>query len=122
MSLLTYLKARLRWFASGSQADQDSYKLARVAERGKSKSRDTYCRAHFERDYNTACALLEQRMNAKFPDSFHDRLGTGPNNAYAHGEKRSHTVDDASIAIAKALRKGATIEEAAEAGAAKIGI
>ena len=54
MSLLTYLKARLRWFASGSQADQDSYKLARVAERGKSKSRDTYCRAHFERDYNTA--------------------------------------------------------------------
>ena len=61
-------------------------------------------------------------MDANFPESFHDKLRSGPNNAYTHGERRSATVDDASIAIAQALQGGASIEEAAEAGAAKIGI
>lgn len=122
MPLLSRLWTKLQWLASGSQADRNGYNLAQAAERGKSQCPSAYHRAGFEKDYNSASALLEQRMDAKFPGSFHDKLGSGPNNAYAHGEKRSDTVDDASVAIAQALRNGATVEEAAEAGAAKIGV
>lgn len=122
MSILAHLRTRLQWLLSGSQADRDSNELAQAREGGKSRGQGAYRHASFEKDYNSASALLEQRMDAKFPDSFHDKLGSGPNNAYAHGEKRSDTVDDASVAIAQALQSGASVEEAAEAGAAKIGI
>jgi hypothetical protein len=60
----------------------------------------------FEKDYNAAALMLR----------------SGVNTPYDHGEDRALAVDTMSTAIAMALRDGATVEQAAAAGAASVGI
>ncbi|MDR7040569.1 hypothetical protein J2X36_005352 [Methylobacterium sp. BE186] len=122
MSVFTHLKAKLQWLMSGTHADRKSRKLADDVEEGRSMGQMVYYRRNFEEDYNAASAMLKERMNSRYPNSFHARLGSGGNNAYDHGDVRSGTVDTVSTAIAQALRDGATVQEAAEAGAASIGL
>jgi hypothetical protein len=122
MSFLALLKAKLRWLLSGTRAEQASRKQANDAESGNSSDRSPYPGRNFERDYNAASALLKERMNENYPDNYHARLSSKGNNAYDHGEERAYAVDTASAAIALALRNGATVREAADAGAASIGI
>ncbi|AWN43789.1 hypothetical protein [Methylobacterium durans] len=122
MTAFAYLMAKLKWLIFGTQADRKGRKLADNAERGQSSGQRVYHRRNFKEDYNAASAMLKGRMDAKYPDTFHARLGGGGNNAYQYGDKRSQAVDTASTAIAQALRDGATAHEAAEAGAASIGI
>lgn len=76
----------------------------------------------FEEDYKAAAVLLKRRLNESYPDNFHARLGNRSNDARDHGSERAQAVDTASAAIALALRNGATVWEAAEAGAASVGI
>lgn len=61
-------------------------------------------------------------MDRKFPDNYHARLSSEENSPYDHGQDRALAVDAMSIAIAMALRNGATVRQAAEAGAASVGI
>ncbi|TXM72654.1 hypothetical protein FV226_11560 [Methylobacterium sp. WL12] len=76
----------------------------------------------FETDYHVATQILKTRMNKRYPDNYHARLSAGSNQSYDYGEERAGAVDAASTAIAMSLRKGATVEQAAEAGAKSVGI
>ncbi|TXN76075.1 hypothetical protein FV228_01555 [Methylobacterium sp. WL18] len=77
---------------------------------------------NFDADYRAATKLLKTRMDKSFPDNYQARLSSGANSTYDHGEDRAAAVDTASAAIATALRKGATVQQAAEAGAASVGL
>ncbi|TXM99693.1 hypothetical protein FV242_24625 [Methylobacterium sp. WL64] len=76
----------------------------------------------FDGDYRSATAMLRERMSERFPDNFYARVGSEMNSARDYGDERASAVDTASAAIAAALRKGATVKQAAEAGAASVGI
>jgi hypothetical protein len=62
------------------------------------------------------------RIDKKFPDNYYARLRSDTSTSYDHGEDRARAVDTMSTAIALALRDGATVQQAAEAGAASVGI
>ncbi len=94
----------------------------RDREGGTFETGSAYQSAGFEGDYHAATNLLKQRMDKSFPDNFHARLGSQTNSMYDYGEDRAGAVDTASTAIAMALRNGATVSQAAEAGAASVGI
>ena len=76
----------------------------------------------FESDYFAATDLLKERMNKRYPDAYHARLSARDDRPYDYGAKRADAVDTASTAIAMALREGATVKDAAEIGAASVGI
>ncbi|MGU3421371.1 hypothetical protein [Methylobacterium sp. D54C] len=78
--------------------------------------------ACFDRDYAGAIRILRDRLDLKFPDGqyAHRRLRMSiPHN---HAEDRAQAVDTMSTVVATALRNGASVKEAAEAGAASVGI
>lgn len=77
---------------------------------------------NFEANYNAAVRMLKDRLNLRFPDGHYARLRLGEDNPYDHGEDRGHAVDTMTNAIAMALRQGATVKQAAAAGAASVGI
>lgn len=81
-----------------------------------SKGRD------FEANYAAAAQLLRTRIDREFPDAYYARLSSGRNSSYDYGQDRALAIDTMSIAIAMALRNGATVPQAAAAGAASIGI
>lgn len=76
----------------------------------------------FDQDYRDATILLRDRLDDKYPDGQYARLRSESNTPYDNGESRIEAVDRMSAAIASALRKGASVRQAAEAGAAVIGI
>jgi hypothetical protein len=61
-------------------------------------------------------------MDRRFPDNYRAKLGTDGSGTYDHGQDRAAAVDTMSSGIATALRNGATVRQAAEAGAAGAGI
>lgn len=75
-----------------------------------------------EGDYRVAVALLKERMDRAHPPAVHRKLSRPGRLGDRYGEGRSAVADDASTAIAMALQGGATVEEAAEAGAASAGL
>lgn len=66
--------------------------------------------------------ILNQRINTKFPDNY--QAGLNPDRDYGrnYGDDRAAAIDTASATVAAALRKGATVKQASEAGATSIGI
>ena len=76
----------------------------------------------FSTDYNEAMLTLNQRINKKFPDNY--EAGFNPNRDHGrdYGDDRAGAIDTASAAVAAALRNGATVKQAAEAGALSIDI
>lgn len=76
----------------------------------------------FSGDYRTATGMLRDRINKHFPDNFHARVGSNANSMHDFGDERAGAIDMSSSAIAAALRDGATARQAADAGAASIGI
>lgn len=70
MSFLTLLKAKLNWLLSGTRAEQSSRKMADAVENGASPGRGAYPGRGFEQNYNAASALLKERMNKNYPDSY----------------------------------------------------
>jgi hypothetical protein len=77
---------------------------------------------NFDNDYRQATELLKTRMDRRFPDNYRAKLGTDGSGTYDHGQDRAAAVDTMSSGIATALRNGATVRQAAEAGAAGAGI
>lgn len=122
MGMLDWLRAKLIQFLSTSEKGQNSKAAADQKELGTFCGKDAYKHRAFEAKYNAATHLLKHRMNSKFPDSYHAKLGSSQNNAYDYGVGRAEAVDTASTAIAMALREGATVQQAADAGAASVGI
>lgn len=80
------------------------------------------CDRDFDADYRAALRLLRDRIDRKFPDGHYARLRSGMSTPYDHGEDRAQAVNTMSTAIAMALRDGATVKQAAEAGAVSVGI
>lgn len=95
-----------------------------AADQGSRLNSDIALRSprNFDQDYRDATAILRLRLDRKFPDGQYARLRSESATPYDNGESRVHAVDQMSAAIASALRKGATVREAAEAGAASIDI
>ena len=65
---------------------------------------------------------LRERMGKRYPDNFQARVGANVSSTRDFGEERASAIDTASAAVAEALRNGATAKQAAEAGAASVGI
>ncbi|MDP4004152.1 hypothetical protein [Methylobacterium sp. NEAU K] len=76
----------------------------------------------FDENYRDATGILKARMDKRFPDNYRARLGTDGSGTYDHGQDRAAAIDTMSTAIATALRKGATVPQAAAVGAASVGI
>ena len=66
--------------------------------------------------------MISQRINTKFPDNYQARFTADRDHGRDYGDDRAAAIDTASAAIAAALREGATVRQAAEAGATSIGI
>jgi len=122
MNAFRWLMAKIIGFLFSQTIDHKNRKAAADKEGGTYEAGPAYQSAGFEGDYHAATTLLKQRMNKNFPDNFHARLGSQSNSMYDYGEDRAGAVDTASTAIAMALRNGATVSQAAEAGAASVGI
>lgn len=123
MDTLARLISRIIQLLGGGGGD--GRKNRSMAEEGEAEvyQGPTAARArNFDADYRAATKLLKTRMDKSFPDNYHARLSSSANSTYDHGEDRAAAVDTASAAIATALRRGATVQQAAEAGAASVGL
>ncbi|WP_238272034.1 hypothetical protein [Methylobacterium cerastii] len=110
-----FLKS-LKDFFGRSQSRNSSTHNRRILETDLGESGD------FSSNFNKAMMVLNQRINSRFPDNY--EAGSNANRDYSrdYGDDRAAAIDTASAAVAAALRKGAGVREAAEAGAASIGI
>jgi hypothetical protein len=122
MNMLRWMIAKIVQFFLGSGDERRSAAMAKEKEAGVYVGGTATKARKFEDDYHAATNMLKTRMDKSFPDSYHARLSSGENSPYDHGEDRALAVDTTSTAIAMALRNGATVRQAAEAGAASVGI
>ncbi|MDQ0445457.1 hypothetical protein [Methylobacterium persicinum] len=122
MNVIQWLLAKISQILLASKNKQRMDKMIRQKESGDYVGAASEKARNFDEDYRSATYMLKQRMNKKFPDNYHARLSSGDNSPYDHGEDRALAVDAASIAIATALRNGASVRQAAEAGAVSVGI
>lgn len=114
--LKAILLAFLRTPASGGEKQEKTIDQ----EEGSFDGRALRKGQSFDADYHAATQIVKLRMNNRYPDNYYARASSGADQDYSHGEERA--VDAASAAIALALRNGATVKEAADAGAASIGL
>ena len=119
----------IRWLISktiqlflGSAHARRSDKTAKRKENGTFEGASASKDRKFEENYAAAARLLRTRIDKEFPDAYYARLSSGRNSSYDYGQDRALAIDTMSIAIAMALRNGATVQQAANAGAASIGI
>lgn len=122
MNMLRWMIAKIVQFFLGSGDERRSADMAKEKEAGAYVGETATKARNFEDDYHAATNMLKTRMDKNFPDNYHARLSSGENSPYDHGEDRALAVDTTSTAIAMALRNGATVRQAAEAGAASVGI
>ncbi|MFD0934144.1 hypothetical protein [Methylobacterium trifolii] len=76
----------------------------------------------FSADFNAAMNILKSRIDQSFPDNYQASFRSNRDANRDYGDTRAEVLDTASAAVAAALREGATVRQAAEAGAASIGI
>ncbi|GJE14836.1 MULTISPECIES: hypothetical protein [Methylobacterium] len=122
MPFLSWLISKILQFFMGSAHNRRADLIAREKEAGAFESRSSGKTRNFADDYNAAAMMLRERMDRKYPNGHYARLRSNENSPYDHGEDRAHAVDTMSTAIAMALRDGASVRQAAEAGAASVGI
>jgi hypothetical protein len=122
MNIISWLISLITHFFLGSGEERKSTAMAKEKEEGVYVGETAERARNFENDYYAATNMLKLRMNKIFPDNYHARLNSGENSPYDHGEDRAHAIDTTSTAIAMSLRSGATVSQAAEAGAASVGI
>lgn len=120
--MFEWFKVKLIQFYAVREHDQRMKVMRGHKETGAFRGKNADLRRDFESDYNAATSMLKTRMNSRFPDGFHAKLGSSNNTAYDFGAARIDAVDRVSTAVAMALRDGATVRQAAEAGAASVGI
>ncbi|MHB2208262.1 hypothetical protein [Methylobacterium sp. CM6257] len=122
MNIISWLISKIVHFFLGSEYERRSTAMAKEKEAGAYVGEAATKARNFEDDYHAATIMLKARMDKSFPDNYHARLSSGENSPYDYGEDRALAVDTTSTAIAMALRDGATVRQAAEAGAASVGI
>ncbi|MCJ2098423.1 hypothetical protein [Methylobacterium sp. E-046] len=122
MNIISWLISMIIQFFLGSGDEQRSTSMAKEKEAGVYVGETSAKAKNFEDDYHAATNMLKLQMDKSFPDNYHARLSSGENSPYDHGEDRALAVDTTSTAIAMALRSGATVRQAAEAGAVSVGI
>ncbi|XYD10515.1 hypothetical protein R1A27_08605 [Methylobacterium sp. NMS12] len=86
------------------------------------QDRASICGRDFDADYRAALRLLRDRIDRKFPDGHYAKLRSGMSTPHDRGEDRAQAVNTMSTAVAMALRDGATVQQAADIGAASVGI
>jgi len=122
MNAISWLISRIFQFIFGKGTRKRSSSMPRVREVGAGEDRSVDKSRNFDADYRAAVMILKDRMGNSFPDNYHARLNIGTNSTRDFGDERAEAIDTASAAIAAALRKGASIKQAAEAGAASVGL
>lgn len=122
MPVLSWLISKVTQFFPGRAPTRKAALRAKERETGAFNSISSGMAESFEKDYNAAAKLLKDRMDKKFPNGHYAKLRSGVNTPYDHGEDRALAIDTMSTAIAMALRNGASVRQAAEAGAASVGI
>lgn len=122
MNSLMWLLSKIVQFLFGSGGQRRSTSIGKENEAGAYRGQTATRSRNFDDDYRAATKILKMRMDARFPDNFHARMGTETNSMRDFGDERAGAIDTASSTIAEALRRGATVKQAAEAGAASVGI
>ena len=122
MNAIGWLISRIIQFFIGKGSQRKNSGMPRVREVGAGEDTPANKSRNFDADYRAAVMILKDRMGNSFPDNYHARLNVGTNSTRDFGDERAEAIDTASAAIAAALRKGATVKQAAEAGAASVGI
>ncbi|MCJ2069764.1 hypothetical protein MKK75_13350 [Methylobacterium sp. J-030] len=122
MPVIRWLISKTIHFFLGSAHERRSNAIAKQKEDGTFEGTSAGKAHNFEEQYAAAVRLLRTRIDQDFPDTYYARLSSGRNSAYDYGQDRAVAIDTMSIAIAMALRNGATVQQAAMAGAASIGI
>jgi len=120
--LVEWLIARGGALARARKSAEHSRQSANEKESGSYQSETTYGDQGLEARYNAAIEDLEVRFGRRFPADYHAKLGMDAKYVYGHGVARTGAVDTMSSAIVKALQEGASISQAADAGAASIGL
>ncbi|KAA0122232.1 hypothetical protein CIW48_19775 [Methylobacterium sp. P1-11] len=122
MNALILLIARFIQFVAGG-SDKRRSASENMEQEKEALGGNRFVRArNFDDDYREATDILKARMDRRFPDNYRARLGTNESGTYDHGQDRAAAVDTMSSEIATALRNGATVRQAAEAGATSAGI
>ncbi|MCJ2068783.1 hypothetical protein MKK75_08205 [Methylobacterium sp. J-030] len=122
MNTIVWLISRIIQFFFGKGQRREGSAMPRVREAGAHEDRSADKSRNFDADYRAATIMLKTRMGNSYPDNYHARPSAGTNSTRDFGDERAEAIDTASAAIAAALRKGATVKQAAEAGAASVGI
>ncbi|MCJ2087132.1 hypothetical protein MKK88_14220 [Methylobacterium sp. E-005] len=122
MNAIGWLLTKVIELITGKDRGQKSSGMPRVREVGAHEERAADKSRNFDADYRAATNMLKTRMGNSFPDNYHARPSAGTNSTRDFGDERAEAIDIASAAIAAALRRGATVKQAAEAGAASVGI
>jgi hypothetical protein len=120
--ILSWLISKVTQYFLGRARTPKAILDAKEREAGTFDSASSGRAESFEKDYNAAARMLKDRIDQKFPDGHYAKLRSGVNTPYDHGEDRALAIDTMSTAITMALRDGATVEQAAAAGAASVGI
>jgi hypothetical protein len=121
MPFLSWLISKVLQFFGGSAHARRNGPIAKK-EAGAFHGPSSGTARNFEDNYIAAANMLRERMDQKYPNGHYARLRSNENSPYDHGEDRAHAVDTMSTAIAMALRNGASVRQAADAGAASVGI
>lgn len=122
MPVIRWLISKPMEFLLGSADMRRSSAIAKQKEEGTFEGASAEKDRNFEDRYVAAVRLLRTRIDREFPDAYYARLSSGRNSSYDYGQDRALAMDTMSIAITMALRNGATVQQAAHAGAASVGI
>ncbi|MCJ2068596.1 hypothetical protein MKK75_07215 [Methylobacterium sp. J-030] len=122
MNFISWLLSRVFQFVFGRSEERKSSSVARESDAADHESSVANTGRNFDEDYRGATKILMMRLSNRFPDNYYARTGSDKNSTRDFGDERAEAIDTASAAIAAALRSGATVKQAAEAGAASVGI
>ncbi|WP_162560928.1 hypothetical protein [Methylobacterium durans] len=122
ITLVATLTTKYKLLSPSAHAVELSRQAAREKEGGKFQNNDIYGMDKFEQKYSEAVKLLECRLDQRLPSGYNAKLDPEERYIYTHGVRRVDDVDKISTVIAKALQEGATISEAADAGAVSVGL
>lgn len=122
MPVVRWLIGGITGFLVGQTQARRARLMAKEREAGTFEGDYSDKAQDFEDDYNAATRLLKLRIDRRFPDSYYARLSSGSSSSYEYGQDRALAIDTMSTAIAMALRRGASVKQAAAAGAESVGI
>lgn len=122
MNAISWLISRIIQYFFSEADQRKSRSLAADETIGSYTERTLRKPRNFDADYRDAVTILKTRMGNSFPDNYQARMSGGTNGARDFGDERAEAINTGSAAIAAALRKGATVKQAADAGAASLGI